>query len=56
MTGREDNLIPVSEAEDMAKAVPGSRLEVVERAGHLIPLENPSYFQKILKKFCADDN
>jgi pimeloyl-ACP methyl ester carboxylesterase len=53
IAGREDALIPASEAEAMAKVIPGSRLRVLEKAGHLVPLEDPSQFQKILDDFMA---
>jgi pimeloyl-ACP methyl ester carboxylesterase len=42
--GGEDALIPVSEAEAMHAAIPGSRLVVLPRAGHLSNLEDPSGF------------
>jgi len=54
LAGREDNLIPVSESESMAKAIPSCRLEILERVGHLVPLENPDEFQKILARFVAE--
>lgn len=51
MAGREDALIPASEAESMAQAIPGSRLKVLDKVGHLIPLEEPAAFQKIVDEF-----
>jgi pimeloyl-ACP methyl ester carboxylesterase len=42
--GAEDALVPVSEAEAMHAAIPGSRLVVLPRAGHLSNLEDPSGF------------
>lgn len=51
LAGREDALIPPSEAETMAKAVPGSRLRILDRVGHLLPIEDPIRFQEILEKF-----
>lgn len=51
VAGREDALIPPSEAESMAKAIPGCQLRILERAGHLVPIEVPVPFQKILDEF-----
>ncbi len=53
LAGREDALIPVSESEAMAQAVRVSQLEVLEGAGHLLPLEDPISFQKILDHFLS---
>lgn len=53
VAGSEDALIPASESERMAKAVPGSRLKILESVGHLVPLEDPASFQKILEDFLA---
>jgi pimeloyl-ACP methyl ester carboxylesterase len=39
--GAEDTIIPVTEAQAMHKAVPGSSLVVLPRAGHLSNLEDP---------------
>lgn len=41
LCGRQDALTPLHESEDMAAAIPGARLAVVEEAGHLPPLERP---------------
>ncbi len=51
LAGQEDTLVPVAEAESLAKAIPSSRIQVLEHVGHLIPLENPERFQKILDEF-----
>lgn len=53
LAGREDGLIPATEAEAMARAIPVSRLRVLEKAGHLVPLEEPAEFQKILDEFLS---
>lgn len=51
IAGKEDRLITVSEAEWMAKTIPNCELKVIETAGHLIPLETPELFTKILSEF-----
>lgn len=42
LCGRQDSLTPLAFHEEMAAGIPGARLEIVERAGHLPPLEQPA--------------
>jgi pimeloyl-ACP methyl ester carboxylesterase len=49
--GERDPLVPLTYAEQMAAEVPGARLEVVPRAGHVAMWENPSYFNAALLSF-----
>ena len=51
VAGDEDTFIPVSEAQAMAAQILEARLEVVEKAGHLVNLETPSRFQELLERF-----
>ena len=51
VTGAEDTLIPVAEAEKMAKAIRGAKLVKVPGAGHLPNIENPEPFTKALAQF-----
>jgi len=41
IAGNEDAIIPVTEAQAMHRAIPGSSLVVLPRAGHLSNLEDP---------------
>jgi pimeloyl-ACP methyl ester carboxylesterase len=41
LCGRQDALIPPARHEEMAAAIPGAELEVVEHCGHLSTLEQP---------------
>ncbi len=41
LCGREDALTPLHLHEEMAALIPGSRLRVIERCGHLSTLERP---------------
>lgn len=41
IVGREDALTPPDRAEEMAQAIPGGKVAIVERCGHLAPLERP---------------
>jgi 3-oxoadipate enol-lactonase len=49
--GAEDVLTPPAESEAMQRAIAGSRLEIIPRAGHLANLENPEPFNTTLLGF-----
>ena len=49
--GREDQLIPFSEAELMAKAIPQSELHLVANAGHCVNLEQTAEFNGYVSEF-----
>jgi pimeloyl-ACP methyl ester carboxylesterase len=49
--GAEDVITPVAESEAMHKAVPGSRLELIPKAGHLSNLEAPAAYNAALRSF-----
>lgn len=51
IVGEEDELTPVAESRRIADAIPGARLEVVARAGHLANLEQPEPFNAALGAF-----
>jgi len=53
IVGAEDVLTPVSEAEILRDAIRGSRLEVIEHAGHVSNLERPAAFNHVLSEFLA---
>jgi len=53
LVGEEDVLTPAEEAKAMAGAIPGTRLEVVPRAGHLANLENPDAVNAALRSFLS---
>ena len=40
--GCEDALTPLPLAEEMAAAIPGAELRVIEDCGHLPPMERPA--------------
>jgi pimeloyl-ACP methyl ester carboxylesterase len=42
LVGRDDVLTPVVAHEEMAAAIPGSRLTIIENCGHLSTLEQPA--------------
>jgi len=51
IAGDEDTATPLPEAELMKKHIPGSRLELVPRAGHYAAFEQPQYSRTLLRKF-----
>jgi pimeloyl-ACP methyl ester carboxylesterase len=51
IAGAEDKLAGVSEAESLRNGIPGSRLHIIEAAGHLPNLERPEEFNRVLIEF-----
>jgi pimeloyl-ACP methyl ester carboxylesterase len=49
--GADDPVIPVSHAHEAHEAMPGSRLEIIEGAGHFPHCEEPRRFAKLLVDF-----
>ena len=49
--GREDRLLPLAYGEAYARGIPGARLEVLDRCGHLPPFEQPERFARITLDF-----
>jgi pimeloyl-ACP methyl ester carboxylesterase len=52
--GRGDKIVPLECGETYAKALPKSRLAVVERSGHFVDMEQPEALAKLVMKFAAD--
>jgi pimeloyl-ACP methyl ester carboxylesterase len=51
--GEEDQVIPKSEAEAMAAVMPGSKLHLIAKAGHLPNLEQPGEFNRVVAGFVS---
>ena len=51
--GGRDRIIPVAHARQAHAAMPGSRLEVLERAGHFPHVDEPERFAAVLLDFLA---
>jgi len=49
--GKDDQLIPVGEAELMHQNISNSNLVLVENAGHLLNLEQPDRFNQAVREF-----
>ncbi len=54
LVGSEDALTPVADAEIMHREIGGSRMQVIEGAGHVSNIENPQEFNQALVKFLRD--
>lgn len=52
--GTEDALTPVADSEAIHHGVPGSRLDLIPRAGHLAALEDPGAFNRALLDFLKE--
>ena len=53
IVGRDDALTPPAVAEKLAVAIPGAKLVILERAGHLSNLEQPEGFNEAVRAFLA---
>jgi pimeloyl-ACP methyl ester carboxylesterase len=51
LCGRDDALTPVAVHEEMAAAIPGAELVVVEDCGHLSPIERPEAITPALRRW-----
>jgi pimeloyl-ACP methyl ester carboxylesterase len=51
VTGDEDPMTGVKEAELMRQHIPGSQMRVISKAGHYSPWEQPEQFARILREF-----
>lgn len=51
VVGEQDAITPPAEAQAMAAAIPGARLAVVPRCGHMTPMEAPGTFAGLLAEF-----
>lgn len=51
--GARDHLFPLAEARTAHGRIPGSRLVVIEDAGHSPQAENPEEFNRVLEEFLA---
>ena len=51
--GTADNVVDARNAALLAEKIPGSRLELFEGAGHLLPWERPQEFAALVEEFLA---
>ena len=53
LCGRQDALTPLALHEEMAQAIPGANLRVIEDCGHLSTLEKPAEVGEALKRWLS---
>jgi 3-oxoadipate enol-lactonase len=51
VTGEEDVITPPRDARIMQASIPGSRLEILQLAGHLSNVERPAAFTTVVSEF-----
>ncbi len=51
VAGREDAIMPVAWLEELARGIPGARLEVIEDSGHMSSLEQPEKVTALLAEW-----
>jgi 3-oxoadipate enol-lactonase len=54
ITGSQDSLTPVGDAEEMAELIPRARLEVISGAAHGLMVEAPNGFNDAVLRFLAE--
>ena len=50
IAGSEDLLVPRAEGEQIARAIPGARLEVLEGAGHAVTIERAERVNELVSE------
>ncbi|MFL6581690.1 MAG: alpha/beta fold hydrolase [Burkholderiales bacterium] len=53
LCGRQDRLTPLENSEQMAGAIPGAQLMVIEQCGHMSTLERPAEVNSALRTWLA---
>lgn len=51
--GRQDRIVPVAVGEQYARALPKSRLSIIDGAGHFLEMEQPEALAKLIVSFAA---
>jgi pimeloyl-ACP methyl ester carboxylesterase len=55
LCGRQDRLTPIENSEELAQAIPKSKLVVVEECGHLSTLERPAEVNRATRKWLEQE-
>jgi pimeloyl-ACP methyl ester carboxylesterase len=53
VAARDDQLMPVDLLEELARGIPGARLEIVEDSGHMVSIERPAEVSKLLVEWLS---
>jgi pimeloyl-ACP methyl ester carboxylesterase len=51
LCGREDALTPLEGHEEMARLIPGAKLEVIEGCGHMSTMERPAQVSTLMREW-----
>ena len=54
ITGSQDLLTPLGDAEELAELLPTARLEELRGAGHALMAEAPNAFNRAVQEFLGD--
>jgi pimeloyl-ACP methyl ester carboxylesterase len=49
--GRDDQLMPVGTARELAGRIPGAQFTLIPEAGHVTPLEQPIALSRVVGEF-----
>ncbi|MBR0713705.1 alpha/beta fold hydrolase [Bradyrhizobium liaoningense] len=55
LVGRQDQWSPLAQHEEIAALIPGTKLAVIENAGHMAPMERPAETSAALCRWLQDD-
>jgi pimeloyl-ACP methyl ester carboxylesterase len=53
ISGRQDRIVPLARAEEMAADIATARLVVIEDCGHMVPLERPVELAAALRRWLS---
>ena len=51
LCGSEDKVTPLSLSDELTRLVPGARMQLIPRAGHIANLEKPDAFNRAVEAF-----
>lgn len=54
LCGRQDQLTPLDRSQEMAEAIPGARLVILDSCGHLSTMERPDEVAAALRDWLAE--
>ncbi|MBR0827915.1 alpha/beta hydrolase [Bradyrhizobium manausense] len=55
LVGRQDQWSPLAQHEEIAALIPGTKLAIIENAGHMAPMERPAETSAALCRWLRDD-
>jgi len=53
IAGSDDTLVPPSDAEALARSIPGAQLNLIPKAGHLVGFEQAAAFNEVMRNWLA---